>query len=287
MQQMGCPEGQKSYCSGSVADSPPFTEDDRRARPAPLSEDIQGGRAESKLTSEQWGFYSDETPFLPETVDKALQNFAKFWDLPRSMVTRAMLEHRSPSLGIAEWSYPELVVLDNEQIIRDTIVRENGGQCWRFGMDSEEVDIAKHNGEVAKLIDALGESGAGRRAVLKAIAGKQHIPITDEDELEKLYDGTSDRKLQVPPTIRDALHNIGLGDSLMPMHLITASSPEHSEVFVSEDAWQDIEFEVALDSGSVVHVCCVTDCAGYATQESPGSRSGQRFLMGDGGEIPN
>ena len=53
------------------------------------------------------------------------------------------------------------------------------------------------------------------------------------------------------------------------------------------DQWEDIEFEVALDSGSVVHVCGPSDCPGYLLQESPGSRRGQKFLMGDGGEIPN
>ena len=56
---------------------------------------------------------------------------------------------------------------------------------------------------------------------------------------------------------------------------------------VSEEAWKDIEFEVALDSGSVVHVCSLTDCPGYRLGESPGSRRQQHFQMGDGGEIPN
>ena len=51
--------------------------------------------------------------------------------------------------------------------------------------------------------------------------------------------------------------------------------------------WEDIEFEVALDSGSVVHVCGPSDCPGYLLQESPGSRRGQKFQMGDGGEINN
>ena len=46
-------------------------------------------------------------------------------------------------------------------------------------------------------------------------------------------------------------------------------------------------FEVALDPGAVIHVCAPTDCPGYALTESPGSRRGQEFLMGDGGTIPN
>ena len=44
---------------------------------------------------------------------------------------------------------------------------------------------------------------------------------------------------------------------------------------------------MALDSGSVVHVCSVDDIAGYRVVESPGSRDGQEFQMGDGGTIPN
>ena len=48
-----------------------------------------------------------------------------------------------------------------------------------------------------------------------------------------------------------------------------------------------MEFEVALDSGAVVHVCGPGDCPGYVLEESAGSKRGQQFLMGDGGEIPN
>ena len=46
-------------------------------------------------------------------------------------------------------------------------------------------------------------------------------------------------------------------------------------------------FEVALDSGSIVHVCALSDCPGYRLGESLGSKRKQVFMMGDGGEIPN
>ena len=55
----------------------------------------------------------------------------------------------------------------------------------------------------------------------------------------------------------------------------------------ADEAWKDIEFEVALDSGSVVHVCAPEDIPGYHVGESAGSRRRQEFLMGDGGTIPN
>ena len=59
-------------------------------------------------------------------------------------------------------------------------------------------------------------------------------------------------------------------------------------VFLSGDAWTDLEFEEALDSGSaVVHACSPQDCPGYVLEESADSRRVQEFLMGDGGTIPN
>ena len=55
----------------------------------------------------------------------------------------------------------------------------------------------------------------------------------------------------------------------------------------TEEEYPEVEFEVALDSGSVVHVCAAADTLGYLLEESPGSRREQKFLMGDGGRLPN
>ena len=51
--------------------------------------------------------------------------------------------------------------------------------------------------------------------------------------------------------------------------------------------WNDVEFEVALDSGGTDHVCAAGDVPGYVCVESRRSRVGQRFVVGDGGRIPN
>ena len=118
---------------------------------------------------------------------------------------------------------------------------------------------------------------------MRAIAGRQGV--VDEDELERLYAGKSDIKLRVPMELRTTLHEIGLGEMLAPMNMITLAEPD--QILVNSEVWKDLEFEVALDSGSVVHVCSPEDCPGYKLAESPGSRRGQEFLMGDGGTIPN
>ena len=125
----------------------------------------------------------------------------------------------------------------------------------------------------------LGESGAGRRAILTAVAERQGI--TDDNDIVEMLKGTSKLKLQAPPGLREALQKIGLGGSLAPVNLITLS--EKDAILTNTDAgWEDLEFEVALDSGSVVHVCSLDDCPGYQLAESPGSRRKQEFLMGDG-----
>lgn len=61
---------------------------------------------------------------------------------------------------------------------------------------------------------------------------------------------------------------------------------EGIEINMNED-WCDVEFEVALDSGSQDHVCDEADTSGYALSESPGSSRGSCFVVGDGGRIPH
>lgn len=92
--------------------------------------------------------------------------------------------------------------------------------------------------------------------------------------------------MDAPPGLREALGSIGLGQALAPINLMMTREKE-SILAATNDAWEDQEFEVALDSGSVVHVCAPADCPGYLLQESPGSGRGQEFLMGDDGTIAN
>lgn len=48
-----------------------------------------------------------------------------------------------------------------------------------------------------------------------------------------------------------------------------------------------MEFEVALDTGSIVHICAEEDTPGYTLEESDGSKRQQNFVVGDGGTLPN
>ena len=90
----------------------------------------------------------------------------------------------------------------------------------------------------------------------------------------------------MPAYLRNVLGDIGLGDAIAPLNLFEVVGGAEP-LLLAGDTWSDLEFEVALDSGAVVHVCSPEDCPGYVLEDSPGSRSSQRFLIGDGGTIAN
>jgi hypothetical protein len=141
------------------------------------------------------------------------------------------------------------------------------------------------NAQVAKLIVALGDSDSGKMAILKAIAERHGV--VDDESLRKLASGEapdSDR-LHVPGHLRVAMCEIGLHCAMAPINVM--ETLETQAILMANEDWNDLEFEVALDSGAVIHVCSPTDCPGYVLEESPGSKRGQAFLLGDGGTIPN
>ena len=86
--------------------------------------------------------------------------------------------------------------------------------------------------------------------------------------------GRSERKLQFPPGLQEARHGVGLGHAIMPVNLFLTKDND-SVLVATNDQWEDLEFEVTLGSGSVVHVCAPADCPGYLLDESAWSRRGQ------------
>ena len=51
--------------------------------------------------------------------------------------------------------------------------------------------------------------------------------------------------------------------------------------------WIDIDLEMVLESGACEHVMDSEDAPGHAAFESPGSRRGQGFVVGNGAREPN
>ena len=51
--------------------------------------------------------------------------------------------------------------------------------------------------------------------------------------------------------------------------------------------WQDVYMGVALHSGACRHVMAADDAPGYVVHDSPGSRRGQIFIVGNCERVPN
>ena len=110
---------------------------------------------------------------------------------------------------------------------------------------------------------------AGSSGVLDEVAARRRVRFADE-------------------VTRGATMTTGYISDLK-LNLFEVSDPQgsDSQVLANEQEWQDIEFEVALDSGSQDHVCDEEDCPGYLTEVSPGSSRGQCFVVGNGGRLEN
>ena len=106
-----------------------------------------------------------------------------------------------------------------------------------------------------------------------------------EDGTDDIISGRQESKVTVPHSLRSALCNIGLGDMLAPVNILTIAGG--TEAILLNETWKDIEFEVALHSAPIVHVCSLDEVPGYKLPEPPGSRQGQDFRMGNDGTIPN
>ena len=174
----------------SVVELPPSAEDDRHVRPALSAEEQQGGRAESKLDLSREGpALESEAKVKSEVVEKSA---SKIREAAAEQVRQRKTAGRESSHAIGNVEYGEEV--------------------------EDEIRRQRHNDQVSKILCKLWESGAGRRAILTAIAEKQGI--LDPNEIEKLQMGKSSTKLQVPLRFRETLQDIGLGDVLAPVHIL-------------------------------------------------------------------
>jgi hypothetical protein len=187
-------------------------------------------------------------------------------------------------LGVGGWAVAG--VLDNDSIDKEAEKRSQiSDPVNPFGSADSDYDNDAHNVQVVRLIAALGENDSGRRAVLRAIAERQGISTDHDIDMLANGEAPANMLLRVPAHLRGPLQDIGLELALAPLNLFEVREKEG--IHMASEVWSDLEFEVALDSGAVIHVCAPNDCPGYALAESPGSRRGQEFLMGDGGTIPN
>ena len=96
---------------------------------------------------------------------------------------------------ILDWNSIDSERKASEEYQRDREFRETAA-CWAFGapdsaQSGTDEQASPHNEQVASLINALGESGAGRRAILRAVATRQGMDV--KNDIEDLLHGRSER----------------------------------------------------------------------------------------------
>ena len=114
---------------------------------------------------------------------------------------------QSSSLGIVGWAECEVLDWENFRAERDARqareeqrTNNSQGSCCAFTSegakctDMAEQEAQRHNETVVRLIEALGASGTGRRAILAAVA-KTH-GVTEEEDTEKMLRGESEGQAQ-------------------------------------------------------------------------------------------
>ena len=119
---------------------------------------------------------------------------------------------------------------------------EMGGYL-AFG--SKEKDGSERGQQIAELIYALTEDhSAARVSVLRAIAARDGF--ASDLDLQQLLNNKSGRLVKTSRTARSVLEAMGMAHVLAPVNLLIGNG---APVLRNEQPeWEDIEFEVVLDS---------------------------------------
>ena len=68
-------------------------------------------------------------------------------------------------------------------------------------------------------------------------------------------------------------------------HDVLPITVDDGDEIMPVEGWQDRDIEITLDSGCCNHVLDAEDALGYLVSESPGSRRGQNFIVGNGERV--
>ena len=86
---------------------------------------------------------------------------------------------------------------------------------------------------------------------------------------------------------RAVLRTLGVLEAVEGHIMPVTMEENEDEVVLNIKDWQDVEIEVTLDSGCCRHVLPAESAPGYLIQDSPGSRRGANFVVGNGQRVPN
>ena len=129
--------------------------------------------------------------------------------------------------------------------------------------------------QFAHVMDAVSVDAKADEALLRRQLAQQKF-LEDLCVVDEIVQQRSAKQVRFSDPASRGLHIFEVHDPIVD-----------GDSAILSNEWEDVEFEVALDSGSQDHVCAAEDCPGYRTESSPGSNRGQCFIVGDGNRLPN
>jgi len=118
--------------------------------------------------------------------------------------------------------------------------------------------------------DDVVRSGSLEGMVCSTSTGARLVEHLSEHNAGFRINGTEDESTETIESMIDHM----VRPSRSTLCLCEGVAPQQS-IIINDAEWANVEFEVALGSGSTDHVCHTGDVPSYVVEASPGSRAGQ------------
>lgn len=194
-------------------------------------------------------------------------------------------------------------VLDYSSDFSDYGVGEDGDDDCHEGtprLEKENEEVmewnpaeASANGKVDRVRKQRRKRSAILRARLRAGASDAEVENSAKHEPNIDHPTTAAARTGMEKTEPDNVYRSGPLRGLACESIDTSSIANLMEgeaipqLLMNDAEWNEVSFDVALDSGCTDNVCHTTDIPGYSVEPSAGSRCGQGFIVGNGARVPN
>ena len=232
------------------------------------------------------GMHEDDTKdhnYDPEVIRAAMRNYRLFFGEYFREIELQEIEETS--LGVRGWASATGIIPSEIDLT---------GTVWEPSLDNDDV-IPAPAGELSNTGNLHGDEAKETWCpCTRGNCVSFHEPNSesvDQETLDAKARAMSVRRLHehLGPEKVALLTAIGALEQVEDMVCVTTLEDDCDDVLMPMSQWVDTEIELTLDSGCCEHVLDVADAPGYAhfISESPGSKRGQRFIVGNGERVPN
>ena len=197
----------------------------------------------------------------PQNLDQIIEEFAKI-DTASAAVTKGVQQNEDAATEIEK---NKMSPIRTKQL-RDDVLGEA---------------ISPEQRELLQLLGVLDQAEANFMKIANYSATADGTATADGERAPQATTpaaATADHQATATAEEKRAQH-------LLP---VTLDDDHDDDVFIGGyENWRDIDLMMTLDSGCCKHVLPADAAPGYEISDSPGSRRGQGFTVGNGAKVPN